>query len=85
MARRLQDVFEFKYAQMPDESSGSEVELEPEPQLEAEQESSDSDSDSDSSHDSEEDRANKLAQLHKKVYVIVLLMHCLQQQVLLLI
>lgn len=79
MARKLQDVFEFRYAKMPDEP----IDLNPpavssQPPLVAIESSSESSSESstesssesESSDDSEEERANRLAELQEQLRAV---------------
>ncbi|XP_041091278.1 bromodomain-containing protein 2-like isoform X1 [Polyodon spathula] len=71
MARKLQDVFEFKFAKMPDEPlQATPPAMAPLPlggASSASEESSASSSESSDSSDSEEERANRLAELQEQV------------------
>ncbi|XP_006816883.1 bromodomain-containing protein 3-like, partial [Saccoglossus kowalevskii] len=74
MARKLQDVFEMKFAKMPDEPTPPPSEQDPSGDAgqpsssSASSSSSDTSSDSDST-DSEEERANKLSQLQAQEHI----------------
>ncbi|XP_070531967.1 bromodomain-containing protein 2-like isoform X4 [Ptychodera flava] len=75
MARKLQDVFEMKFAKMPDEPTPPPSEPDPTPAATAASSSSGSSSSSDSSSDSdstdsEEERANKLSQLQAQLRAV---------------
>ncbi|XP_039624886.1 bromodomain-containing protein 2-like isoform X2 [Polypterus senegalus] len=78
MARKLQDVFEFRFAKMPDEPSESQMMvmtplpmevLKSSSESESE-ESSESSSESSESSDSEEERANRLAELQEQLRAV---------------
>uniref|UniRef100_A0A8C8RZB3 Bromodomain-containing protein 2 n=1 Tax=Pelusios castaneus TaxID=367368 RepID=A0A8C8RZB3_9SAUR len=73
MARKLQDVFEFSYAKMPDEpldtnppSAGLSGAL----SKSSSEDSSESSSESEESSDSEEERANRLAELQEQLRAV---------------
>lgn len=79
MARKLQDVFEFRYAKMPDEPivvtpPPSSTQLPPSDSKSSSESSSESSSDSsdesESSDDSEEERANRLAELQEQLRAV---------------
>ncbi|XP_053328664.1 bromodomain-containing protein 2 isoform X2 [Spea bombifrons] len=79
MARKLQDVFEFRYAKMPDEPlvvgpPAASTQLPPSDSKSSSESSSDSSSESsdgsDSSDDSEEERANRLAELQEQLRAV---------------
>ncbi|XP_056394652.1 bromodomain-containing protein 2 isoform X3 [Hyla sarda] len=79
MARKLQDVFEFRYAKMPDEPMvvtppPTSTQLPPSDSKSSSDSSSESSSDSsdesESSDDSEEERANRLAELQEQLRAV---------------
>ncbi|KAG8548139.1 hypothetical protein GDO81_026556 [Engystomops pustulosus] len=79
MARKLQDVFEFRYAKMPDEPMvvtppTTSTQLPPSDSKSSSDSSSESSSDSsdesESSDDSEEERANRLAELQEQLRAV---------------
>ncbi|XP_073454355.1 bromodomain-containing protein 2 isoform X1 [Aquarana catesbeiana] len=79
MARKLQDVFEFRYAKMPDEPIAmspplTSTQLPPSDSKSSSESSSESSSDSsdesESSDDSEEERANRLAELQEQLRAV---------------
>ncbi|KAM3911137.1 bromodomain-containing protein 2 isoform 1-T1 [Leptodactylus fuscus] len=79
MARKLQDVFEFRYAKMPDEPivvtpPTTSTQLPPSDSKSSSDSSSESSSDSsdesESSDDSEEERANRLAELQEQLRAV---------------
>ncbi|XP_072287316.1 bromodomain-containing protein 2 isoform X1 [Pyxicephalus adspersus] len=79
MARKLQDVFEFRYAKMPDEPivvtpPPTSTQLPPSDSKSSSDSSSESSSDSsdesESSDDSEEERANRLAELQEQLRAV---------------
>ncbi|XP_068106306.1 bromodomain-containing protein 2 isoform X2 [Hyperolius riggenbachi] len=79
MARKLQDVFEFRYAKMPDEPivvtpPPTSTQLPPSDSKSSSESSSESSSDSsdesESSDDSEEERANRLAELQEQLRAV---------------
>ncbi|KAM9290502.1 bromodomain-containing protein 2-like, partial [Gastrophryne carolinensis] len=79
MARKLQDVFEFRYAKMPDEPvvlapPPTSTQLPPSDSKSSSESSSESSSDSsdesESSEDSEEERANRLAELQEQLRAV---------------
>ncbi|XP_040298527.1 bromodomain-containing protein 2 isoform X2 [Bufo bufo] len=79
MARKLQDVFEFRYAKMPDEplvvtplsTSTQQPPSDSKSSSESSSESSsDSSDESESSDDSEEERANRLAELQEQLRAV---------------
>uniref|UniRef100_A0A8C8E754 Bromodomain-containing protein 2 n=1 Tax=Otus sunia TaxID=257818 RepID=A0A8C8E754_9STRI len=69
MARKLQDVFEFSYAKMPDEPQDSSPPSVSAP-LAGDESSSESSSESEESSDSEEERANRLAELQEQLRAV---------------
>uniref|UniRef100_A0A8C5QAR6 Bromodomain-containing protein 2 n=1 Tax=Leptobrachium leishanense TaxID=445787 RepID=A0A8C5QAR6_9ANUR len=78
MARKLQDVFEFRYAKMPDEPlvvnpPSASTQLPPSDSKSSSESSSDSSSESSDdseSSDSEEERANRLAELQEQLRAV---------------